>query len=211
MPLISVTSGKENFPESATKVFVFAVATARHPMDNGTEVFLDVAARLGYGIERQGRPNRTPAASGYREDLGSWTVGQYHVQENTLIKVHANRSVRGRRSSANVFLQVRERAALRRVTVQLSGDHRADRSAVHAVEGRFDVLTVAQVRALQARAPEQALHFAQPAYTGPMFTITELAPEVSPRAGEDGMVRQRDHRGREIVTPADDDVRAIEL
>lgn len=178
--LLNVMTGEETFPNASAKVHVFW--TPQHNR-RGKETHIGNASKEPTtGVSIIQHPRAMSAAPGYLDELGKWTTATYDVPEGTLLKVFMQRSsgfgtmiVR-----ANMFIQMRERAALRQVRARLTGDSRAQfQSAV--IAGRFDVLSLDEAAALGAAVPP---HFRRHFEQGMVDRACELQimeEEISPR------------------------------
>lgn len=175
--LIQCTTGFENFSNGSAKAHVFVVPTARML---GKELHISIAAKGAYaGLRKVGVETRQPAAPNLRRELGEWTTTSYEVPEGMILKVFGNRSSGwgGVRVMANQFLRVRSDAALRRVSVVLSGNPQASLSRAH-IEGRFDLVTLSEALLVGVTVPPSF----RPAFDESMqrraFEYQEVSPEM---------------------------------
>lgn len=175
--IIQATSGQENFEVGTCKVHLFFSPSNHFP---GNEAHIGVVARQGtHGIAMAGFPEVLRAAPGYKDDLGKWTRGTYEVPEGVVLKVFASRSG-SRRSMANLYIQMREGAALRRLIIPTTQWAQGQFQEV-TVEGRFDTLTLAEATALGVKTPPQYAHFFARTNVDQAMDIRELAPERQAR------------------------------
>jgi hypothetical protein len=141
--LIQCTTGFENFPNSSAKAHVFVVPTARML---GKEMHIAVACKGVYpGLRKVGVETKQPAAHGLRRELGEWTTASYEVPNGMLLKIFGTRSGGwgGMRVMANQIIRPRADAALRRISVILTGHERASLARA-SIEGRFDLVPLAE-------------------------------------------------------------------
>jgi hypothetical protein len=107
---------------------------------------IGLAAKGVYpALRKVGMETRAPAGPGMRRELGEWVTASYEVPEGMILKVFASRSGGwgGMRVMANQFIRARSDAALRRISVVLTGSEKASFARAN-IEGRFDVISLAE-------------------------------------------------------------------
>lgn len=138
--MMQVMSGQETQTDGHCAVHVFLVQADKKEVFLG-KAFTAVENReVGRVV---GKPVFEAAVAGMRAEVGGfWNRGQYELEEGTLLKVFAKR-----RGAWNTlirqgcqFIQVREAAALRKLTIQTL--QRAGKSRMNEVTivGRFDLI-----------------------------------------------------------------------
>jgi hypothetical protein len=208
--LLQTTYGQENFQSGSSKTYLFTMPTTAFP---GKEVNVAVAAKdVHAGIRVVQSQPPVPAATGMVAEVGKWTTTTYEMPEGRLLKLFMMRNTPDfgtMRVGANLLLRVRSGAALRRVGAILVGHPRATYTRAWT-EGRFDILSVAQARALGAAIPR---HF-EPSYDQTMvsrgYEIVEIEPEhEAPPVPHAQVVTSS--RGEEVVVTSVRRRRALEL
>lgn len=175
--LVQATTGFENFQNGGAKAHLFVVPTQRFP---GKELHIGIAARSGGVVRQIGFPQTIPAAPGMRPEMGQWTQGNYEVPEGMVLKAFAHRSggFGTMRVQASMFLRMREQAAYRRIGTILTGNPKASYTRVW-IEGRFDILTLAQAREHGINVPTHFSHSFDTTMTSRAFDIIEVESEVA--------------------------------
>jgi len=132
-------------------------------------------------ISKAGMPTILPAAPGMREELGKWTNGNYQVAEGQVLKAFGWKKPKGvsQATQGHIYLQARENAALRRIMFNTMAWNRGQFSTVF-VEGRFDILTTDQLRALAVNFMANATHLIEDPSHLRVFRIHEVSPEIVP-------------------------------
>lgn len=159
----------------------FVCGTSRFP---GPETFLGVAAREGkHGVSAQGQRTVIPAVHGGIKELGEWTNASYNVPERMVLKIFGQKKTQevSRPTMASMFVQVRETGPLNRVLFRTLGWARAAFQSV-LVEGRFDIISADEARALGVGIPAQYAHYATDEYVRRLFTVEQIAAETHARA-----------------------------
>lgn len=191
---ISTVTGFETFDDASAKVHVFwcpqGQARAQQP---GTESPA-APAEIECHLNQAAKPSDPPHPSGVmkgpsmrdtpqaRIELTQWYVSSYGVPEGTVLKMFGARSTKWneRRLTASIYIRVRERAALRRIRMGLTNNELSVRT--HAeLTGRFDVMSVEEVKALGVSVLGIYERFADPLWYGALFELVEIEPEEAPR------------------------------
>lgn len=190
--ILNAITGKEEFPIGQCKLNLFFAPSSRFP---GSETFLGMAAREGKnGISAHGQRTVIPAVQGGVKELGEWTNASYNVPERMVLKIFGQKKTQevSRPTMASMFVQVRDSAPLNRVLFRTLGWSRAAFQSV-MIEGRFDIISADEARALGVYIPAQYAHYAQEDYIRRLFTVEQVAPEthtrveVAPRVVENSL------------------------
>lgn len=187
--LIQTVIGNENWSSGTTKFHMFVCPTTQFPLNGKEEHLWMVAqgARRGMGngpaVQVVGAPRVVPAGEGLKPEIcGKWTEQVYDVPENVLLKVMVMRTTSnpaGQRA-ANILLRMREGAALRRLTVDTIPNAKATLRRL-TIEGKFDVMELAQAAELGFRPAPQYLPSFMPGrlVNMPYIAIRELTQQAS--------------------------------
>lgn len=185
---ISTVTGFETFDDASAKVHVFWCPQGQYANAEGSEVQAECH------LNQAAKPSDPPHSSGVmkgpstrdtsqaRNELTQWYVNSYGVPEGTVLKMFGSRSTKWneRRLTASIYIRVREQAALRRIRMGLTNNELSVRS--HAeLTGRFDVLTVEEVKALGVPILKIYERFADPLWYGALFELVEIEPEEAIR------------------------------
>jgi len=177
--MIETMCGSENFPGMQSKVYLFYTPSYAFPNPMG-EQQLFAAAKTGlHGVSALRAGGRINAHENGDTNAGFFTKSDYAIPEGMILKLFAMRKVgTGLPHVGSVFLRARATAALRRYEVALTGFNRATLRNGY-VEGRFDVLSLAQAKALGVRV--NPLHEKQfnPVTARAMITPKDLSPEIA--------------------------------
>lgn len=128
-----------------------------------------------------GSRNTVSAGEGLRGDIvGNWTTESFNVEDGTLLVLSTtkmNARVGNLNTPCRVVLRVRSKAPYNRVRVALLAFGRASRTEA-CIEGRFDVLTLAEAEALgfQPAFAQRGLY--DPAFVNRAIIVTELEPGI---------------------------------
>lgn len=207
--LLYAMMGMENLPDASAKSHVFVVPTARLPF-GGKETHLGIAAKQRNGISATG-VQTLPAAPGLRDETGRWTQGNYTIPEGTLLKIFGQRSgaFGQMRVSASMFIQLREDAAFQSVATRLSGHQKAAFTTA-PVQGRFDILTVEQARALGAEVPPVFEGQFNELLVSRVFQLTVMEGERATAPVTTAKTISNSH-GEEVVVQTTRKARALDL
>lgn len=185
--LIQATTGDQNFATGSTKLHLFFVPTRRHM---GQELHI---GRLAQGANPEvpctsSNKRVFPAMNGAPNTLGLWTQANYEVPEGVVLKVFGSKrtSIQGQRlnnHTATIYIQVRSGAALSSIGFQLLPH---DRSPITRAElqGRFDILTVAELAQLGVGLNPQVLASMSNAAVGRIFSLSTLERQTQARQVE---------------------------
>ncbi len=181
MTTIESFTGDVNLRTASAKCFLFH--TPRKGGAGVEERHLGIAAKSGQtsSIIRQVSPYPivTPSVQGYSNEIGGKMVRMtYQVEEGEILKIFVQRRPGADKVpvSACQFLRVREGAALREVEIKLLTDASVN-DPFGKVRGRFDLLSLADARALGVSVPA---HFERMFGEGSIantLTFATVAPE----------------------------------
>jgi len=159
MPYIRTLVGNINEYSGSSQVRVF-----HSPRAGGLghqELFLDKAAgegpTAGKIIQRMTNPIFIPAVVGKPKEIGGMLVDQtFSISDGEILKIFAH--LRGgygsRVKTANVFLRVREGAAVQKIRIKISSNPNAAFQYAE-IEGAFDILDPDDVEATGVKMLEQ--------------------------------------------------------
>ena len=180
--LVSVTYGNETFNSSSAKYHLFVCRTEVFPLINPTQQHLWQAAKAHvHGISRHGGLNISDAAPGCGDLLGKWTNATYEIPEGMVIKLFGRLNTEychGPGTFGSLFLKLREKGPLVKITGTLTGDEKAAKDHVLVFEGRADILTDKEIIDLKIQVNYPTSY----ADMSRLFTIESVAPEVEEKA-----------------------------
>lgn len=176
--LISTTCGFENFETGSAKSYVFVVPTTEFKLK---EAHIGIVAKSGGPVRLAGSPEHYPAAPGMRDETGRWTRANYEVPEGLVLKVFMQRNGHfgSMRVMASQLLRMRNNAAYRKVGTILTGNPHAQFSRVW-IEGRFDLLSVADAEQYGVLIPPHFRTGFQPVMQRRGFEYVVTDPELAP-------------------------------
>lgn len=179
MPIITMTTGREQFPGRSAQVNVTYIPGNKF---GGREESMLLASRGAVGglTIRRTSHSATPAGIGMKPSVvGEWETATYDVPEGVTLKLWAQQQI-GVANMALALLEVRAKAPLYRISVDLTGYVRASTPVAH-IEGRFDILTLEQARAAGIIPTPMITKFLT-TESKPWFRITQTEPEIEPKA-----------------------------
>lgn len=208
--LLSVTSGSENFPDvGVSKFYTFYTPCREH---SGTEAHIGQRAKMRQAnLIPSGFPQGHPAAPGFIDHYGRWTMSTYDVANGVMLKIFASMKRHGvsRATTMNQLIRVRAGAALRRINFRTLGWSKGAFAVVH-VEGRFDLLTVEEATRLGVVIPESFVGTYRPMQPNGLLTCDVLDAEtVSEPVLADRMITNT--AGEAVAVPAAYRRRALDL
>jgi hypothetical protein len=206
MSIIQTTTGNSNFPDGSAKVFVFHTPTPGH-VGKGKETNL-YQSQVG---ERVGQSITVPAASRYVDEYGKWTTSSFQIPDGALLKIYGQRQGQWltERLIAQTFIQARDGAAYRRITIDLIDWVHADVTQV-TIEGRFDLVTLHEALGLGATVPDHFTRYFTERYVERMFAHSVIDAEIETRqviAAE----KVTNTQGKEVTVQAPQRGRAMDL
>lgn len=178
--LIETLTGHENFPGMSSKAHLFAVPSRAFPGTGLGEQHLFACAKSGaFGIRTQRQGGSIAAAEGASNSLGFFMQTSFEVPEGIILKVFAQRKTQAmpRPSTASVYIRLRQDAALHRIEIPLTAYHKATLRNAY-VEGRFDILRVAEAEELGVKTNPLALKFFNPPLVRSLMVDNVLSPEL---------------------------------
>jgi hypothetical protein len=177
MNLIETLCGNENFVGMQSKVWLFYTPSHAFPSRKGEEPIFTAAKTSLHGMT--GQPgNRINAHEHAIDGSGTFTQSRYSVPEGMIFKLFAMRKVPGQMRAASLFLKSRADAALIRLEIELTGYRHATLQRAW-VEGRFDVLSLADAKAAGVRVlPMHEKQF-NPAVVNTMIVRREMSPQIA--------------------------------
>lgn len=204
--LIKAITGQENFMGASAKAHLFVCTPAKDGNRyKETNILNGESAGLGVTTISKRRLLATsygPALS-LAASCNLFIVGDYDIANGTLLKLVVNRHTAAfgeMRVMANIILRVRETAAYRCVTFNLTGNKNAALQKVE-VEGRFDILTLAQARKAGVAIPVHLEHYYSDNYVRRALTFKEIYPELAPvEVKETKVIEKEDGKKIEIET-----------
>jgi hypothetical protein len=161
---ISTLSGNVNLRKASAKVCIFHCPRAGSV--GNMEVFLDKAATSGVTaavVRRSGMPHFISAVPGVVPEIGGRMINQsFSIAEGEILKVFVNvRPGWGKLPKTGaVFVRIRAKAALRKLEFPMI-KHADVAYQESLVEGRFDVLTLADALALGIKVPNHLRMFCE--------------------------------------------------
>ena len=180
--LVSVTFGNETFNTSTAKYYPFVRRTEAFPLINPSQQHLWQAAKAHvHGISRHGSMQITDAAPGCGDLLGKWTNATYEIPEGMIISIFGllnSSDYHGPATAGSLYLQLREKGPLVKITGTLTGDERAEKNHTLVFEGRADVLTDKEIIGLKIRSSYPTV----PSNVSRLFTVESIAFEVEEKA-----------------------------
>lgn len=181
MNSIETLTGDVNLRDSSAKCFIFHCPRAGGP--GAEERHLGIAAKSPQTAEVVATvspyPIVIPAVQGYSAEVGGKMMRMiYAVADGEVLKVFVNRRAGGLPVSACQFLRVRSGAALRTLELKLLTDA-AVNHPYGMIRGRFDLLTLAEARALGVKVNEQFTKMFGPGAVGHCIVESVVSPELS--------------------------------
>lgn len=178
--MLRLITGEEKFPVGQSKFHVFFVPTNQFP---GAEKHVGILTRENHShVRLVGYPERMPAAPGMAaEHVGKWTRSNLDIDSGVVLKVFGMRRMSGsQQQMASQYIQLREGAALRRITMATCRWPKGQFNDVE-IEGKFDLLTITEATHLGAKTVPTYARFHNPAMVRVLFRESQLAPETVSR------------------------------
>ena len=193
--ILTVTTGKETFPSLSAQVQVSYLPGNRYGGREENLLMLSRGANKDISLRRTSHTSVSAGVAMKPSVVGEWDTSTYEVPEGLTIKVWAQRQ-RGVTDMALCLLEMREKAALRRISIDLTGYPRASTPVAH-IEGRFDILDMEQARAAGIVPTPMITKFLT---TAPKSWIRfhEVQPEIEPKAIRRARVVE-DTSGKKVV------------
>lgn len=187
MPLIKFTTGNFNLRNESGKFYAYHCVKKNGEFD-GTERIISKAASASNGaVTKASTGFFFSAVDGKRSDIvGFGTEQSYNIEDGEIVKlfVHTRNSYGARHKQGWVFIRARSTAAHRRLSIRLTTFPGVNMS--HGiVEGRFDILTLDQVKAEGIAIPPHYLAGCQDAVVRKIIGEDGdaiLSPEIAPVA-----------------------------
>lgn len=180
--LFTAEYGNENFPSGSCKAYIFLLPKAGQ---GGPQIHVFQAARSkAQGVEIRSPENRVRAHNRARDfDLGQWSKANFDTPEGTIFKLWGARktSETNLELRAAMLIRFRAGAALRVITMGTTRSQSSHKQEIRLVEGRFDILSVADAVAAGALVDHHTQQFAGSSHTRLLFTEAQIAPEEAPQ------------------------------
>lgn len=176
MQIISTFTGSETLADASAKVHLFHVTEAR-------EEFISKAPTFTPELVREhGRPVFESAVAGIRQEIGGrWIRNTYEIADEVVMKLYVTRKGGWNElaKSCMVYIQFRDNAALRKITVPLINRPGKSRFAVAELTGRFDILTARQVLAMGVKMNNSALALCSQTAMDATLSVTKLTDALA--------------------------------
>lgn len=107
--------------------------------------------------------------------LGKWWQSRYAVEDGAVIKIHGQRVSWGVVKKANLYIRIREGAAVTQLTIDLPSNQYS-RFQTATVKGNFDLLTLDEVDELGISIPSAFVKLSNPSAITGVFATSILVP-----------------------------------
>jgi len=177
--LIQLIQGHETFAASTIRVLAFY----RRSVAAKEQAILDASNDMLSGLATVGSPEYF-SASTRNTNNGSWTVQRLSVVESSLIKLFIAKKEPGYfiQRTKQVYLLMREQAALRRLRIPFTGNPSASLSCGY-FEGHFDILTLEDAITMGIDIPDNFAHqfdFEDEDERESYYEVSVVEPETRP-------------------------------
>lgn len=154
--LLEAMFGSEVFQDATAKVALFATP-ARGSAFKETHIAI-AAKKADYPVTKLNQSGPHSAwSAGAAAELGQWTIANFNMEEGSFVKIFVkrHRGFGSRVRQAAQYIRMREGAAYREITIQLTGNAKA-RYNTATIKGRFDIIDLKEA---DARGIETGIHF----------------------------------------------------
>ena len=214
-----ITTGSESFPIGRSNLTVRVVPLRTNPSGPDREIFVtDTMLKSIPSVNATIlSSDYIKAKSGSLVDMGAWRVLRMDLREGTILRLSGSRSMKGRAYGSNadihlngsLIVRTRDTAPLQKVKFLQVNEPSATFNDV-VMEGRFDVLTMKDAIDRGAVFSPQAIKELINGQGARLFTVEELAPEIST---EVFVAKERvvNDEGKEVLVSVAQSKRVIDL
>lgn len=179
--LIELITGSETFEIRSGLGGTVKIMAFYRRTPNAEEMAIQSAAKDRHSGVIQSGSDQWINASASNRNHGQWVTSRYQVPEMSYVKLMISRRETGDFIMHNkqVYLQCRQNAACRRLRIEFTVHPDATMQAGY-VEGRFDILTLAQLKSLNFNIPGQFENNFKIDNLDDVFTQSILENELTP-------------------------------
>lgn len=146
--ILDMLTGSQTWNQSQARLNAIWVPTKAKTHAGLKECHLSIAAAQNRGQTQRIKGSKATALVGLDADLGEFWETRYDMPEGSVVKMAAfKQEADGFKKMANVYIRLREGAALRMMKFELPNEHGRSRYPFAYVTGHFDYITASEAEA----------------------------------------------------------------